>query len=45
VYAWVGIVTDGTNATGHVSQVNGVGAGANFSVKKEKGVMKVSPVR
>jgi hypothetical protein len=42
VYAWVGIVTNGTSATGHVSQVNGMGAGANFSVKKEKGVTTVS---
>jgi hypothetical protein len=42
VCGWVGIVTDRTNATGHVSQVNGMGAGANFSVREETGVMTVS---
>lgn len=31
-YAWVGVVYSGTDVSGHVSQVNGRGAGANLSV-------------
>lgn len=32
VYAWVGVVFLGSDVSGHVSQVNGHGAGANVSI-------------